>query len=105
MEIQTPNVPPEVLKALERGTTYTYPQTIYHWVELDYQGVYVGVFGCGEDASYEWFIVPSDLADLRVSDCGYGSISSALCCGLVEAGAERPAGDHDLVLRWERKRS
>ena len=39
---------------------------------------------------------------LRTSDCGYGYLGVALCDGLVEAGAQRSAGDHDLTLTWVR---
>ena len=50
-----------------------------------------------------WFIWDGDAKTLRTSDCGYGCTGVALCDGLVESGATRSRGDHDVVLAWEEK--
>ena len=98
--------PNSLMLALERRAPhlrYTNPSTIYQYVDADYGKVYVGVFGDGDNAAYEWFIWDEDANTLRTSDCGYCCIGVALTSGLVEAGAQRSNGDHDLVLTWVRK--
>jgi hypothetical protein len=92
-----------MLAALERrgrDLNYTAPKTVYHCVEADYRDVYVGVFGDGANGSYEWFIWDGGTQTLRTSDCGYGCTGVALCDGLVESGAQKSAGAHDMVLAW-----
>jgi len=101
MEIQKQSIPLKLMKALER-LTYNSDATLYYAVHPDYRDVLVGVFGDGANATYEWFIWDEQHKALRTSDCGYGCIGIALCCGLVEAGATRSAGDHDEILTWKK---
>ena len=105
-DLRIPSLPEGLVAALEREINvhnlgYTRPTTIYCCLVPDYRDLYVGVFGnC--NASYEWFIwIPPGL--LRTSNCGYGCTGVALCDGLVEARAQKSAGDHDLVLAWMRE--
>jgi hypothetical protein len=106
MELRQLWLPKSLLAALERAgrkLNYTRPTTVYCCVEPDYRDLYVGVFGDGANGSYEWFIWDGDAKTLRTSDCGYGCTGVALCDGLVESGATRSRGDHDVVLAWEEK--
>lgn len=106
LEIRPPCIPDGLLVALEREIRYlqyTRPQTVYYCVEPDYRYVYVGVWGDGANGAYEWFIWDPDApTPLRTSDCGYGCIGVALCCGLVESGVRSSRGDHDVFLTWGR---
>jgi hypothetical protein len=102
MTIDWKAMPPALLAALKRQhLSYTNPVSLYHLVWNDHTAV--GVFGDGANGAYEWFIWDDDAVKLRTSDCGFGSDHGALCCGLVESGATRPNGDHDLLLTWKRK--
>jgi hypothetical protein len=106
LEIRQLRIPDDLLDALTkqgRFLTHTTPNTVYCCVDVDYRYVFVGVFGDGSNGAYEWFIWDQDAATLRTSDCGYGCTGVALCCGLVESGASRSNGDHDLFLAWERR--
>ncbi len=105
LQICHPSIPDGLLIALERECrhlNYTRAQTIYYCVAADYRYISVGVFGDGDNAAYEWFIWDEDSKTLRTSNVGYGCPGVALCCGLVEAGAHKANGDHDLFLTWGR---
>lgn len=105
LEIRNTTIPYGLLEALERQRkrlTYAHAKTVYYCVEPDYRDRSVGVFGDGGNGSYEWFIWDWETHTLRTSDCGFGCIGVALCCGLVESGARHSRGDHDVVLAWIR---
>ena len=57
---------------------YTDARSIYQLAEIDHE-VYVGAFGDGANASYEWFIWDGNGAGkLQTSDAGYGSDTAAI---------------------------
>lgn len=56
---------------------YTRPRFVYYIVGLWGPNNWCGVFGDGDNASYEWFLW-TDGKRLETSDCGYGSPHSAL---------------------------
>lgn len=71
------DTPPELLTALGRARLkYTNPRFVYYivwpWSEL------CGVFGDGPNGAYEWFIWKETERQLKTSDCGYGSMHTAL---------------------------
>lgn len=105
IQMKEMRVPDDLLRALlfqTRHLRFTLPKTIYYCVDVDYRNVYAGVMGDGSNATYEWFVWDAESKVLKTSDCGYSCTGVALCCGLVEAGAERSNGDHDLKLGWSR---
>jgi len=72
------NVPQEVLDALNRANPrlqYTAAKFVYQAIWL-WGSEFCGVFGDGNNGSYEWFIWRNQ--KLETSDCGYGSIHIAL---------------------------
>ena len=81
MNIKTYAAPPvSLITKLElfRGK-YTLFNTVFHAMEIE-DRQWVGVFGDGDNGSYEWFYcTPSRVAH---SDCGYGSPMAALRDGL-----------------------
>lgn len=73
-------IPEELLAALQRlRLEYTFPHFLYYCVLLGIEGganSYCGVFGDGDNASYEWFIWRR--GKLQTSDKGYGDTTVAL---------------------------
>jgi hypothetical protein len=80
IKIHTPTPPSDMLSALvAHALHYTAPKCLYHCIWLGReqgQESYCGVFGDGDNASYEWFIWRK--GQLETSDCGYGMIDIAL---------------------------
>lgn len=107
LEIRHPSIPDGLLDALEREgrhLAYTAARTLYHCVTPGYgYCIFVGVFGDGENGAYEWFIWDDITKKVRTSNVAYGCDGVALCSGLVEAGASKANGDHDLFLMWGRR--
>jgi hypothetical protein len=75
-EVRANTVPPLLLEALSQTRlNYSYPAHVFH-VVWTYSDRLVGVFGDGDNGSYEWFVW--DGKNVTHSDCGYGSTSVAL---------------------------
>lgn len=82
IEVRPQPIPEGLLAALDRRRgRYTNARYLYHSISLN-SGLYVGVFGDGPNASYEWFIW--DSGELRTSDKGYGADHWALRDVLIE---------------------
>lgn len=75
---------------LEAGLTslkliYTNPVSIFHLIQL-YPSFFCGVFGDGDNASYEWFHLAQ--GKVSTSNQGFGDSSIALLRGLEKAYSE-----------------
>lgn len=73
-------------KLATRPYRYTSPETLFYCVWL-WGETRCGVFGDGDNATYEWFLWRGQEGRLETSDCGYGSVSVALRDVLVKAEA------------------
>ncbi len=91
MRIHQSSVPEGLVEELEETRSrlhYTSPETLFYCVWL-WGETCCGVFGDGENGTYEWFIRKGrqkilDTSNLETSDCGYGSSSVALRDVLVK---------------------
>jgi len=95
VQVKELTVPDGLLVALEkRRCKYTALNFLYQgiWTDID---TFIGVFGDGPNASYEWFLWKDGV--LETSDCGYGSEYAALRDAVLETqkGARRSKEDQE----------
>lgn len=77
IKTKLPEPPPELLTALAKARLrYTEPRDIQYHIYLRSEHCHCGVFGDGDNGSYEWFVWKD--GELAISDSGYGIPEVAL---------------------------